>query len=100
MAQYKILHIWVRVACNIQTSVLVIVRKKRRFGPPRLAVRHTAQSRSKSVLYDECSTGGAFDPPTQRTINTHIYKWVAHLPHNAVHSLLVCITGIYRYVQK
>ena len=27
MAQYKILHIWVRVACNIQTSVLVIVRK-------------------------------------------------------------------------
>ena len=25
-------------------------------------------SRSKSVLYDECSTGGAFDPPTQRTI--------------------------------
>ena len=41
-----------------------------RFGRLRLAVRHTAQSRSKSVLYDECSTGGAFDTPTQRTINT------------------------------
>ena len=22
-------------------------------------------------IYDECSTGGAFDPPTQRTINVH-----------------------------
>ena len=50
MAQYKILHIWVRVAYNIQTSDLYIA--------------------------------------------THIYKWVAHLPHNAVHSLLVCNTGI------
>ena len=30
------------------------------------------QSRSKSVLYDECSTGGAFDPPTQRTISVVI----------------------------
>ena len=26
-----------------------------------------------SVLYDVCSTGGAFDPPTQNTIYKHSY---------------------------
>ena len=46
---------------------------KRRFG---LAVRHTAQSRSKTVLYDEYRTGGAFGLPTQRTINSIIVVWL------------------------
>ena len=54
--------------CSVRQTL-----EKRRFGRPRLAVRHTAQSRSKSVLYDECRTGGAFDPPMQHTINTCIY---------------------------
>ena len=70
-------------------------KKKRRFGRPRLAVRHTAQSRSKYVLYDECSTGGAFDPPTQSTINICMYMYMVHIVPYVVEATIRSIHSAY-----
>ena len=30
----------------------------------------------RAVLYDEYRTGGAYDSPTQNTVNTHVYMYI------------------------
>ena len=56
-----------------------------------LAIQHgcTALLRIKTVLYDEYSTGGAFDTPTQNTINIRMSYMYMHVLARSVHVLYV-----------